>query len=175
MPFPRRRAAAHSVRKASQDIVAPVGVIRTSKPSPVTMGCERLGQVPRRRGAFMMPPRSQRSPSPRRRHYAGDARTLARAPRRGESRWPPQPRDSPDGGKSELHRRRHRRRTRDRTSGWARLRSSRRNRPARHRRSAARYWAAPGRLPAIVARWRRAGAQSLLHLDNRIESHTAIT
>jgi len=48
-PLPQLRAAVHKATKASQDIVVPVGVSRTSRPSPVAMGCERPGQVPRRR------------------------------------------------------------------------------------------------------------------------------
>ena len=53
IPFPQLRAAAHKAANAAQEIVAPVGVIRASSPSPVGMGCERPGQAPRRSGAFM--------------------------------------------------------------------------------------------------------------------------
>jgi hypothetical protein len=48
-PLPQLRAAVHKAANASQDIVVPVGVSRTSRPSPVAMGCERAGQMPRRR------------------------------------------------------------------------------------------------------------------------------
>jgi hypothetical protein len=57
-PLPQLRAAAHNAANAWQDIVAPVGVIRTSRPSPVAIGCESPGQAPRRKGAFTSPPRS---------------------------------------------------------------------------------------------------------------------
>ena len=53
IPFPQLRAAAHKAANAAQDIVAPVGTIRASSPSPVGIECERPGQAPRRSEAFM--------------------------------------------------------------------------------------------------------------------------
>ena len=57
-PLPQSRAAVHKAMNASGPIVAPEAVSRTRRPSPVGMGCERPGQAPRRKGAFMAPPGS---------------------------------------------------------------------------------------------------------------------
>ena len=46
-PLPRVRAAAHSPTNASSATV-PIGMSRTSNPSPVGIGAESPGQAPRR-------------------------------------------------------------------------------------------------------------------------------
>src|SRR5215468_12154823 len=106
-PLPYVRAAVHKAANASQDIVAPVGVSRTSRPSPVAMGCERPGQMPRRRGALTAPPLSRAFASLRRRRCAEDAKARDAEPRRDGPRWWQLLRDSPAEGSYERRRPRH--------------------------------------------------------------------
>jgi hypothetical protein len=103
-PLPWVRAATHSEANASMPI-RPDGTMRTSSPSPVSMGSERRGQAPRGRGAaalaalctsllIPLPPKLQAHRSSEDR-FAWDAKTPCAARRQASRRSHARPVGSP--------------------------------------------------------------------------------